>query len=209
MTEENPWGNPIEWIGVLVAMAGAGLAWHRAGQSNSTAASSNLTAKSALPESKRANRTAEAANGIAAGAASSAADAVTEARRSADIAERVEGRQTERNNVMWNEPRKQKSGEWKVANNGIDTAFEAYVVLEVDGHRIASEPSDVPGGHSIVIDISEIHKAKVARNQAATAQMRSAGITYFASSAVKVKAQVLWRTQQGSWHTFESGKKTA
>lgn len=208
MSEQPAGPDVVEIIGVGVAALGAFAAWVRAGKSNKTAAdalqvskSARTTANTANQIAREANDLATDANGIAGRSATAASDAAQEAKRSADIAERVENRQIERNNVLWDVRKKYVSGKWRATNTGIDTAYDAHVVLDVDGHRIVSESEDVPGGESITVDISEITKAKAARNRQTQQQMRSAGISFFGSSDVGVKHLITWRTEQGTWHT--------
>lgn len=197
-------GNIAEWVGIAAAILIGGTAFVRAGKANSIAAGDALTSKDALRQAGIANQTSKSANEIAKTAVVEAGKAAEEARRSADIAERAENRQTERNDVNWVIPRKYVGGTWKVTNRGIDTAFEAYVVLEVGEHRIVSESTDVAGGESIEIDLSEIYKAKVAKNRAATANARASGVAYFASSALAPGYHIHWRTENGIWHTKRS-----
>ncbi|MDI2033012.1 hypothetical protein [Paenarthrobacter nitroguajacolicus] len=208
MSEQPQGPDVVEIIGAGIAAVGVVAAWIRAGKSNATAANAVEVAKSARTTATKANGIAEEANDLARGAnsiseksAAAAEASAKDAKRSADIAERVEGRQIERNNVAWKIASKSAAGNWVATNTGLDTAYDAHVVLDVDGHRIVSESTSVQGGEDIVVDISAITKAKALRNRDTQQQMRAIGVNYYGSSSVGVKHLITWRTEQGSWHT--------
>jgi hypothetical protein len=209
MTEENILGNPVEWVGVGVAVAGAAAAWIRAGKSNNIAASSSQTSKAALAEAKRANRTAEEANGIAERSGTSAAAAVDQAKRSADIAERVELRQVERSHVRWDIPNFKAIAHWRAENVGTDTAHDAYVAIAVNGDWQYSERKDIEPGEAITFDFAEeLRAAEESRRQTAHS-MAQAGIFYGSQVKLKIKYEIVWRSENGTWKHLSSEEKRA
>lgn len=204
MSEANNWGNLVEWAGVTVAVVGAGAAWIRAGKSNNIAASSSQTSKAALNEAKRANRTAEEANGIADRSSTAAVDAAEQAKRSADIAERVELRQVERSHVTWDIPNLKEIGYWRAENVGTDTAYEAYVAIAVNGDWQYSEREDIEPGQDISFDFTEERRHAEEKRRQTAQEMAQAGIFYGGSLKMKIKYEIHWRTENGTWKQLSS-----
>lgn len=194
----------ISITSVVVAACIGGAAFWRAGKSNETAADSVQVAKDSRRLASESNSLAETANTVAAASAMSAADAVTEAKRSADIAERVESRQVERDHVVWDTLKSKKLGYWIASNEGLDTAFQAYASVKLNNDWYHSDPKDIKPGDLIEFSFEEQYAKASQDAENLRKSMSNAGIMFTSSPKFKMSHIINWRTATGAWKTLES-----
>lgn len=201
MTDPQPnSGNElVEWVAILIAAAAAIMAWIRAGKSNTIAADSKINAKDAVSESRRANRLTEQANSIAGSSVAAAKASAEAANRSVEISERVEARQTERDDVRWHVAFDMDAGTWKAENIGLDTAHEAYACIQIKGQWLYSDHQGIEPGASLLIECEQHVQSYKAARAAQVARMSDSDEWEAPENYLRARHHVTWKTELGAW----------
>lgn len=170
----------LQWL-VMLATAGAALAAYlQARQARIDGAVTEALARDA-------NNLAAASNEIA--------------RQANDTADVMAARSSERNDVRWTVTLDEPSWLVTVRNEGIDTAAEVEVILEVAGQSFVVSASDVRS-EPLEIDASEPIKPILEAHRRHVIEMNSSPHVIWASMGATITAsgRILWRTPLGAWH---------
>lgn len=156
--------------------------------------------------SKEANKLGEEANRQSAISAEASAKSAEEAKRSAEMAQRADIRATESNDIRWNITSSVGFAPWTATNEGTDTAFQCFAILDGRNMSKSSERTDIAPGETIRFDLSEEWRAE---NQRIIDQDRAnmqGSISIISDANLKLHGVIRWQTAGGTWHMCEFGK---
>lgn len=140
-----------------------------------------LVSALALKHSGDANELARESNGIAQAA---------EAR-----SDRLERRDTERNDVVWQTDL--IGDEWTLTNLGQDTAHNVTWVAVINDTRYTEELDQVATDERVSIEIADAVRASRESYQVTVRSMSEAGIAYGGSPKIRVSERIMWETASG------------